>query len=394
MALIASPSFAQNKKGAKKAAPKKTAVAAKQAKTTSTTDGMTAKAKALYNYMLPNTQKVFVIDSTIVDRDNVLSAIPLPKAYGQYVKYSHFFGKPAANDQYVFVNGFGNRCYYTEIGTDSISRLYMCDKLGDSWAKPRAIKEVNDNFTDICFPYMASDGQTLYFAAKSKDDEGLGHRDIFMTKYDADEGTFMQAENIGLPFNSSADDYAFIIADADRMAWFASTRRQPEGKACVYAFVPAASRENYNADEMEHKQLVALADLTRISDTWTKPEKRAKEMQRLNRLHANADHTSTAATELAFVVNDATTYTRPEQFHSDETRRTYFEVIRLTNSLKTDMAKLEKMRLKYHNAPSSERTFVGKQIEKLEQIVNQTRDTLRQTERELRIKENNILGNK
>ena len=184
------------------------------------------------------------------------------------------------------------------------------------------------------------------------------------------------------------------IADADRMAWFASTRRQPEGKACVYAFVPAASRENYNADEMEHKQLVALADLTRISDTWTKPEKRAKEMQRLNRLHANADHTSTAATELAFVVNDATTYTRPEQFHSDETRRTYFEVIRLTNSLKTDMAKLEKMRLKYHNAPSSERTFVGKQIEKLEQIVNQTRDTLRQTERELRIKENNILGNK
>ena len=87
---------------------------------------MSPQAKALFEDMLPNTQRVFFIDSTIVDIDHVLNAIPLPEAYGKYVDYDKFFNKKTGSKSSVFVNGFGNRCYYTEIGNDSISRLYMC----------------------------------------------------------------------------------------------------------------------------------------------------------------------------------------------------------------------------------------------------------------------------
>ena len=278
--MAATTSHAQTKK----AAAKKPVATAKANATANT---MSPQAKALFEDMLPNTQKVFVIDSTIVDKNNVLSAIPLPKAYGQFVNYDAFFGKSTGSKDYVFVNGFGNRCYYTELGTDSISRLYMRDRLGEKWGEPVAITEINDMFTDISYPYMASDGQTLYFAGKSAS-EGLGKRDIYMAKYNADEGIFMQAENLGLPFNSSADDYAYIVADADRMAWFATTRRQPAGKACVYAFVPAEQRKNYSEDELSQGKLLSLANLTRIRETWPTPEIRDKAMTNLAKLRNKA----------------------------------------------------------------------------------------------------------
>ena len=38
---------------------------------------MTAKQHEIFSNMLPNTQKIFVVDSTVVDKDSVLEAIPL-----------------------------------------------------------------------------------------------------------------------------------------------------------------------------------------------------------------------------------------------------------------------------------------------------------------------------
>lgn len=353
---------------------------------------MSAKAKALFEDMLPNTQKVFVIDSTIVDKDKVMSAIPLPKAYGQFVEYNSFFGKQTNNHSYVFVNGFGNRCYYTELGNDSISRLYMCDKLGDKWGSPIAIKEINNRFTDISFPYMASDGQTLYFSGISNED-GLGQRDIYMTKYDADEGTFMQAENIGLPFNSPADDYVFVVADADKMAWFATTRRQPAEKACVYAFVPSETRQNYNADDIEENKLERLASLTRIRETWPTPEIRDKALARLNKLRDNASKAATGTDNFVFVVNDATRYTSINQFRSDDTRKAFYDIVRQRNDLKATLAKLQNLRGTYHTATGDSKATTGTQILRLEQSVDTMRANIKKAEQELRRNENNLLKN-
>ena len=56
---------------------------------------------------------------------------------------------------------------------------------------------------------MLSDGLTLYFAAQGP--ESIGGYDIFMTTYDAAEGRFLKPENIGMPFNSTANDYAWLL---------------------------------------------------------------------------------------------------------------------------------------------------------------------------------------
>ena len=386
LALLSTATYAQKKKPVAKKKPVVTV------KTDSEHATMTTHAKALYEDMLPNTQRIFVIDSTVVDCDNVLSAIPLPKAYGTYVDYDTFFNKQTGCKQQVFVNGFGNKCYYTKLGTDSITRLYMCDRLGDGWGTPRPVKEINNEFTDISYPYMSSDGLTLYFSGVSKT-EGLGQRDIYMTKYDAEAGVFMSAENIGLPFNSVADDYAYIVADADRMAWFASTRRQPKGKACVYAFVPSEQRSNYNIDELGRNRTIKLASLMSINETWSSPKNRDKAMVQLNKLRANAGKAVAEKDIILFVVDDKHTYTNINQFASDATRRAYYDIVRQNNDLRSIRNKIETLRVQYHNATESGRTSIGARIANLEKEELDTRAAIKRAEQDLRRKESSLLNN-
>ncbi len=377
MALATTTAFAQKRK----APIKKKAV---QANT------MSPKVKALYDNMLQNTQIVFVIDSTVVDADKVMDVITLPKAYGKYVAYNKFFDTNSAlnENSVVYVNGFDNRCYYNEVGTDSISRLFMRERQGEGWDEARPLTEINELVSNATYPYMASDGQTLYFAGKS-DEEGLGERDIYMTKYDAEEGKFLKPENIGLPFNSTKDDFIYVEADADGIAWFASTRRQPEGKVCVYTFVPSETRQNYDADDLDDTELKNYAELMRIRSTWPTPEIRQTAMQRLQRLQAKTERQNSEANEICFIVNDEMTYTRLNDFKSAETKSAYADLKMKQNEANKLVKEIDSMRTRYHNA--NDKAALGRSIALSEQKLEQKQKEIKKAASELRKAENNLL---
>lgn len=377
MALATTTAFAQKRKAPikKKAVPANT---------------MSSKVKALYDNMLQNTQIVFVIDSTVVDADKVMDVITLPKAYGKYVAYNKFFDTNSAlnENSVVYVNGFDNRCYYNEVGTDSISRLFMRERQGEGWDEARPLTEINELVSNATYPYMASDGQTLYFAGKS-DEEGLGERDIYMTKYDAEEGKFLKPENIGLPFNSTKDDFIYVEADADGIAWFASTRRQPEGKVCVYTFVPSETRQNYDADDLDDTELKNYAELMRIRSTWPTPEIRQTAMQRLQRLQAKTERQNSEANEICFIVNDEMTYTRLNDFKSAETKSAYADLKMKQNEANKLVKEIDSMRTRYHNA--NDKAALGRSIALSEQKLEQKQKEIKKAASELRKAENNLL---
>lgn len=377
MALATTTAFAQKRKAPikKKAVPANT---------------MSPKVKALYDNMLQNTQIVFVIDSTVVDADKVMDVITLPKAYGKYVAYNKFFDTNSAlnENSVVYVNGFDNRCYYNEVGTDSISRLFMRERQGEGWDEARPLTEINELVSNATYPYMASDGQTLYFAGKS-DEEGLGERDIYMTKYDAEEGKFLKPENIGLPFNSTKDDFIYVEADADGIAWFASTRRQPEGKVCVYTFVPSETRQNYDADDLDDTELKNYAELMRIRSTWPTPEIRQTAMQRLQSLQAKTEKQNSEANEICFIVNDEMTYTRLNDFKSAETKNAYADLKMKQNEANKLVKEIDSMRTRYHNA--NDKAALGRSIALSEQKLEQKQKEIKKAASELRKAENNLL---
>lgn len=333
----------------------------------------TDMASMLYESMLPNTQKLFIIDSTVVERNRLSDAIPLPKDYGQILPYDKFFNTKKGTDTYVYVNGFGNKCFYSEMSADSTFRLMTRDRLNDGeWSQPQLLEGFDIPFTEINYPYMTSDGTTLYFAAKSE--EGLGGYDIYVTTYDSESGRFLKAENVGLPFNSDKDDMMYVEDDTDGIAWFATTRRQPEGKVCVYTVSLSSTRHNYNS-EIDENTLRNYAAITSIKDTWESEESRQKAMARLQKAVARDNKAVASGTSVSFVINDEVEYTDLSDFSSDKNRSLYLSIRKRQKQLDEESEQTERLRARYRSATGSERSSLATKILNAEK----SGETLRQS---------------
>ena len=60
----------------------------------------------------------------------------------------------------------------------------------------------------------------------------------------------------------------FAIDEFNNLGWFASDRYQPEGKVCIYVFIPNSSKRVYNYEAMDKKKVVRLAQIHSLKDTW------------------------------------------------------------------------------------------------------------------------------
>ena len=81
----------------------------------------------------------------------------------------------------------------------------------------------------------------------------LGGYDIFVTRYNTNTDTYLVPENVGMPFNSPYNDYMYVIDEYNNLGWFASDRFQPEGKVCIYVFIPNNSKQTYNYEAMDQQ---------------------------------------------------------------------------------------------------------------------------------------------
>lgn len=347
-------------------------------------DPQKAKEEALFAEMLPNTQKLLVVDSVVVDIDALTKALPLPEACGRLAAYDDFFKDGKQERGCVSVNGFGNKCFYSEMSADSVWRIYTREKLGEEWSEPQQIRGLGGDFGKIAYPVMMSDGTTMFFSATSKD--GLGGYDIYMTSYDYAEGHFLRAENVGLPFNSGADDLLYMEDDVDGVAWLATTRRQPKGKVCVYTIALSATRQNYDEDGLGDKDLRGRAAIESIEDTWPSAEQRETSLGMINA--ALQSHKSgNVAESQSFVVDDATVCHSVDDFSTAETKQLYKTVMCKEQQRETLTAELEKMRNDYNSATLAKRKQMSEKIIKAEQEIDSLDCDLYDNRNELRQKE-------
>lgn len=219
--------------------------------------------------MLEAVQRVVFIDSMVVDQANFYDHIPLSEECGRIRQDS----------------GMGQ--YTSELGDrriealphkgDSTTRLAMSDLIGGSWTTPTAVRGLGNE--DANYPYVMPDGTTLYYAQKGA--KSIGGYDIFVTRYNAENGAFLRPENIGMPFASAHNDLLYVIDEPMQLGYFVTDRRQPAGKVCIYVFIPSASRQVYPSEAYEEEKLRALAAISRIADTWGDGGERKKAMERL-----------------------------------------------------------------------------------------------------------------
>jgi len=149
-------------------------------------------------------------------------------------------------------------------GTD----IYVCRKDGFSWSRPiNCGPSINTSGNEM-FPFIAEDGY-LYFASDGH--IGFGGLDIFKSIFQQNEWTY--PVNLGPPFNSSKDDFGFLIRKDKDIGYFSSNRNSSDD---IYEFVQNPDKiQNLkgrlivrtNKQALKDVELILMDNLSRESST-------------------------------------------------------------------------------------------------------------------------------
>ena len=348
LVILPSSVDAQKKKSATKAKVKQ--------KTTVVDNELEQRLESMRGF----TQKVMFIDSVVVSKSKLLSSLNIPDEAGSIKDYNKFFNTTDQPNSIVYLNQLRNKCVFSKFA-DGGWDLYSQEMIGEKWSNAVPLKglDILGDDVDINWPFLLSDGTTLYFAAKGV--ESIGGFDIFMTRYDETTQSYLKPENIGMPFNSIDNDYFFIVDEYDGIGWFATDRNQPEGKVCIYSFIYNDVRENYVVDEYTPEQLRQLSEIHSISQTWTSNQARLGALEQLTAVYKRK-FTQKKKNDFEFVINDELTYTTLTDFRSSEAAEMYVDLNELLRKKNKLDSSIERARIAYPTARQAQREQYKQQL--------------------------------
>ena len=334
------------------------ATAKRQKKTTIQLEQALSRAR-LGAVMLSATEKVRIIDSLVVDR----GSIPIPQLRKGLGKLQAAQTLAAALGlagkrvgEAAYINDWGDRAYFAMADTTENLRLYVANRFVQKWGQSSPLPGFTPQERNEDFPFMDPDGVTLYFAADGA--ESLGGYDLFQTRYDADAKAFLKPQNLGMPFNSPANDFLMVIDRANNMGWFVSDRYQPVDKLCIYSFIPNDNREVYDASTPKNT-LRQLAMLMPLQLSQISPEERrqlAADYAKSKRDSKSEDQSN------VFIINDNTVYHSLDEFRHPEARKAAKEWWDATQHLQAIGEQLDELRRAYAKQKTG-----GEEILRLEQ---------------------------
>ena len=336
----------------------------------------------LFKSMLPSTAKVMFIDSVVVSKADFLSRVPLNKESGSLTarkgKVGHG-GVPLTQYQ----NDFGDRRIYAE-GDTTATHLLAQTLVGKQWSAPHPLAGLDGNeYPRACFPFLASDGVTLFFAAQGP--HSMGGYDIFMSRKDFSTGEYLNPQNIGFPYNSPYDDYMFVIDEMTGIGWWATDRNQIPDKVTIYMFKRNDVRENYDSDNDNIYSLAALRD---IKATWADDADHASLKESIESISADTDKPDD---EFVFYVMNGVRYTRFDNFQSSEARSLMEKRVALASQLADDKTELKRLRAAYANAKPAARKKMEQSILQLEHKVSDATKTLANIDNNIRSAEQSAI---
>lgn len=116
-------------------------------------------------------------------------------------------------------------------------------KEGGEWSAPVNLGPTINTIYDEQSPFIHPDDQTLYFSSTGW--QGLGNKDIFMSRKNTNNGNWQKPLNLGYPINTSGEESSLTISSNGRTAFFASDQKGGFGGMDIYSFeLPEKLRPN------------------------------------------------------------------------------------------------------------------------------------------------------
>ena len=334
-------------------------------------------------------EKVVFVDSIVVAKEKFLEAYMLGRECGKINNTHETLGGNTSTEGTAYRTEMNDKIYYSDADANGRMQLYMCYKMLDSWSKPTVLNGLPEG--DNNYPFLLADGVTIYFA--NNNPNGLGGYDLYVTRYNSDTDRYFMAENLGMPFNSPANDYMMVIDEVNNLGWFATDRNQPEGMVCIYTFLPSETKQYYNYKEDRFEDIRQAAQIVSIAATQTDQEAVRKAQQALFRLGLQMQ-AEVKKNDFTFVIDDFTDYHSLDNFKCAEARQLYKDWVAKQETLKRLGEELETMRERYTHSSSNDRKSMTNELLRLEQQYEQLETEVMGMPKAIRNLEINYIRNK
>lgn len=314
--------------------------------------------------MVDKVENIQIIDSMVVDKDDFLSAYILSEESGTLTSYNKFFKPEELLSSTVYMNQKGDKIYYAHPTDGNQYCLFSQSRLMDKWGDEKQLPMNINSKNDDNYPFVLSDGVTIYYA--SKGNGTIGGYDLFVTRYNINSDNYLAPEQLGMPFNSPANDYMIVFDEVKGLGWFVSDRFQPEGKVCVYLFIPNADQSRVESDDMEVKR--ARAAITSIKDSW----KEGGDYTELIKLaHKEIPYGEVKVEkDFEFIIGNNVVYYKLDDIKSPEARNIYQKIISTNKQIKELNEKLDDLRISYTQGNTAKRDQLKPTILQAEEQLN------------------------
>lgn len=259
--------------------------------------------------MISRCENIRIIDSIIVDRVYFLNAYLLSEEAGTLEK---------TKNSVLYENQLKNRRFYGKIAEKNLYRLYTQVKIQTEWSEEKPLDIPFDSLENDNYPFVMSDGLTIYYA--STGNESIGGYDLFVSRYNMDNDTYLAPKQLGMPFNSTCNDYMMAIDELTGVGYFATDRFQPEDKVVIYTFIP--NEEPVFVESEDFAVLSGRAGISSIRDTWRQGENYEALLQKIKNDIAKGRQQE-APKDFTFVINDDIIYYTLSDFNDDGAKQSF-----------------------------------------------------------------------
>lgn len=312
--------------------------------------------------MLSRVERISIIDSIVVDKNDFFNAYKLSAPTGYIVGEEALPpGMKLLPSTTVYTTESNDAMLWSEPDSKNGGRLVESHLLADgTWERPSSLGDALNSMPDAAYPFLMPDGSTLYFAAKG--DESLGGYDLFVSRNNGDE--FLQPQNMGMPYNSPYDDYMLAIDELTGAGWWATDRNRLDGQLTIYVFVPQELRVSYPIDTPELPSLAMIKDISKTGDgaDHSAVAKAIKDLE---------IYTQAKEPEFRFELPGGKVYTSMSDFHSQRAVDAMNDYLDALYRLYDLEEQLESLRIDYETNRS-----VGPKIIQLENNIQQLRPML------------------
>jgi hypothetical protein len=327
--------------------------------------------------MVSRCENIQIIDSIIVDKTHFLNAYHLSKEAGTLEK---------AKNSVIHENQLKNRRFYGKIDGKNIYRLYTQVKVQDEWAEEKLLNIPFDSLGNDNYPFVMSDGLTIYYA--STGNESIGGYDLFVSRYNMDNDTYLAPRQLGMPFNSIYNDYMMAIDELTGVGYFATDRFQPEDKVIIYTFIP-----NEEPMFLENEDFAVLADRAKINsirDTWRLNTNYQALLQKIgNDIEKGRQQEPTK--DFTFVINDNIIYYSMADFDDEGAKQSFLRSRELQKQISAEENQLDVLRRNYAEGDTNRKRTLKLSILENESRLENLYNTFKKTEIDARNREINKL---